>query len=101
MIGGQGRFLALTREHASMRDVVEVYQRYGKVREEVEGNRELLRDSDPELREMAKAELPVLEEELDRLEQELQLLLLPRDPRDDKNVILEVRAGTGGEEAVV
>jgi len=101
VIGDQGRFLALTREHASMRDVVEVYQRYGKVREEVEGNRELLRDSDPELREMAKAELPALEEELDRLEQELQLLLLPRDPRDDKNVILEVRAGTGGEEAAL
>jgi len=101
VISDQKRFLELTREHASLRDVVEVYQRFQKVREEVEGNKELLRDSDPEMREMAKAELPELEEEQQRLEDELQLLLLPRDPRDGKNAILEIRAGTGGEEAAL
>jgi len=101
VISDQKRFLGLTREHASLREVVEVYQRFCALKEEVEGNRELLRDSDPEMREMAKAELPELEEQLEALEKELQLLLLPRDPRDDKNVLLEIRAGTGGEEAAL
>jgi len=101
VISDQKRYLSLTREHASLREMVEVYQRFQKVREEVEGNKELLRDSDPDMREMAKVELPELEEEQQHLEEELQLLLLPRDPRDDKNVILEIRAGTGGEEAAL
>jgi len=101
VLSDQSRFLGLTREHASLREVVEVYRRYGKLREEIEGHRELLRDSDPELREIAKAELPELEEQQETLEQQLQLLLLPRDPRDEKNVILEIRAGTGGEEAAL
>ena len=99
VVGNQEKFRALTREHADLSQVVETYGRYRKVCDELEGNRELLRESDPELKEMARAELPALEERRTELEQSLKVLLLPRDPNDDKNIILEIRAGTGGEEA--
>jgi len=99
VIGNQEKFRALTREHADLSEVVETYGRYRKVCDEIEGNRELLRESDAELREMARAELPALEEQRAELEQNLKVLLLPRDPNDTKNIILEIRAGTGGEEA--
>ena len=98
-VADQGKFRALSREHADLAEVVEVYGDYCRTVEEIEGNRELLRDTDPELRELAKAELPDLEERREGLEQRLKVLMLPRDPNDDKNIILEIRAGTGGEEA--
>ncbi len=66
---------------------------------EIEGHRQLLDDSDAELRELAKSELPALRERLETLDIELRRLLLPRDPNDDRNVVLEIRAGTGGDEA--
>ncbi|HUT84415.1 MAG TPA: peptide chain release factor 1, partial [Thermodesulfobacteriota bacterium] len=72
---------------------------YKKVRKQIEDNKELLDGSDEEIKELAKAEMPVLKEELESLEKKLKLLLLPMDPRDEKNVLLEIRAGTGGEEA--
>jgi len=97
----QKRYLGLTREHADLAEVVRVYGEYRRVGEELEGNRELLRDEDADLREMARAEIPDLEERQRQLEEELKLLLLPRDPNDDKNVILEIRAGTGGDEAAL
>jgi len=99
LMANQEKFRALSREHAELSEVVEAYQDYRKVVEEVEGHRELLRESDPELRELAKAELPELEARQTQLEQRLTLLLLPKDPNDAKNIILEIRAGTGGEEA--
>ncbi len=99
VISNQEKFRALTKEHAQLSEVVDVYRRYRRVCEEAEGHRELLRDTDAEMREMAKAELPALDQRREELEKELQLLLLPRDPNDDKNIILEIRAGTGGEEA--
>ena len=99
VVANQEKFRALTREHAELSEVVEAYHDYRKVSEDAEGSRELLRDADPELREMAKAELPELEARLAELEQQLTMLLLPKDPNDAKNIILEIRAGTGGEEA--
>jgi len=101
VLSDQKRFLALTREHAELAEVVAVYARYRKVSEELAGNRELLKDSDADLREMAKEEIPPLEEELEALSGQLKVLLLPRDPNDEKNVILEIRAGTGGDEAAL
>lgn len=101
VVSNQEKYRALTKEHSNLSEVVEVYQRYRKTCEAIVGNRELLRDPDPEVKEMAKAELPELEEDRERLEKELHLLLLPRDPNDDKNIILEIRAGTGGEEAAL
>jgi peptide chain release factor 1 len=99
IVSRQDRFRALTKEHADLAQIVDRFTRYKKTCEEIEGNRELLRDGDPEMREMARAELPELESRREDLEKELRLLLLPKDPNDDKNIILEIRAGTGGEEA--
>jgi len=101
VVKDQTKFRALTKEHADLAEVVATYQRYRKVCEEIEGHRELLRESDADLREMAKEELPGLETQKESLSQQLRLLLLPKDPNDDKNVILEIRAGTGGEEAAL
>ena len=101
IMANQEKFRQLTKEHADLSGVVEVYREYKKVTEEIEGNRELLRDADTDLREMAQAELPELEERRDALDQQLMVLLLPKDPRDEKNVILEIRAGTGGDEAAL
>jgi peptide chain release factor 1 len=97
----QKRYRELTKEHADLAEVVAVYQRYKQVCEELKGNRELLFDSDPEMKELARAELPELEARQERLQQELHLLLLPKDPNDNKNIILEIRAGTGGDEAAL
>lgn len=95
----QAKFRALTKEHSELSGVVRVFQAYKKVCEGIEGNRQLLRESDSELRELAREELPALEERKETLGHELHLLLLPKDPNDNKNVLLEIRAGTGGEEA--
>ncbi|ORJ55047.1 peptide chain release factor 1 [Geothermobacter hydrogeniphilus] len=101
VVNDRQRYLALSREHADLSEIVSIYGRYKKVGEELEGNRELLRDSDPEMREMAREEIPALETEMSALAERLKLLLLPRDPNDEKNVILEIRAGTGGDEAAL
>ncbi|MDW7644985.1 MAG: peptide chain release factor 1 [Desulfuromonadales bacterium] len=101
VMANQEKFRQLTKEHADLSELVEVYREYKKVTEEIAGNRELLRDADTDLREMAQAELPELEDRRDALDQQLMVLLLPKDPRDEKNVILEIRAGTGGDEAAL
>jgi len=95
----RGAFQKLSREHAELSRVVSVYRDYKQVVKDLKGSRELLKGSDPELRELAQEEVRELEEKVDELEQQLRLLLIPKDPMDDKNVLIEVRAGTGGEEA--
>ena len=97
----QNRYRELAKEHSDLTEVVTVYGQYKQVCTDIEGNRELLQDSDPEMKELAKAELPELEEHRGELEEQLRLLLLPKDPNDDKNIILEIRAGTGGDEAAL
>ena len=101
VLSDQHRYRALTKEHADLSTVVAVYGKYKLVCSDIEGNRELLQDSDPEMKELAKAELPQLEEQQSKLEAELKLLLLPKDPNDEKDIILEIRAGTGGDEAAL
>jgi len=101
VIADQEKYLRQVRERAEISDLVENYRRYKKVRKQIEDNHELLDGSDEEIKELAKGEMPVLKEELESLEKKLKLLLLPRDPRDEKNVLLEIRAGTGGEEAAL
>jgi peptide chain release factor 1 len=101
VIADQKRYRGLTKEHSDLSEVVSVYGKYKQVCGDVEGNRELLQDSDPEMKELAKAELPELEELQAGLEEQLKILLLPKDPNDDKNIILEIRAGTGGDEAAL
>ncbi|MBS3809468.1 MAG: peptide chain release factor 1 [Desulfobacterales bacterium] len=87
------------REHAELGKIVEVYRDYRRVLGELEQSRELLSDSDPEIKELAKSEIDSLNSRLEELEKELKKLLIPKDPNDEKNVFLEIRAGTGGEEA--
>ncbi len=99
VIANQPEFRKFSREHADLTGLVTVYRRYRKVLEEIAENRELLVDAD--MKEMAEEELGLLEDERQRLEGEIQLLLLPRDPNDDKSVILEIRAGTGGDESAL
>ena len=83
-----------------MEPIVEKYRELGKLDNEIQGSSELMREADDEeMRELAATELPELEERRERVENELKVLLLPTDPNDDKNVILQVRAGTGGDEA--
>jgi len=90
-------FRRLSKEHASLQEVVHEYRHYRKTKNEIESNKELV--FDPELGSMAKEELKTLEPELDASAQRLQVLLLPQDPNDQKNILLEVRAGAGGDEA--
>ena len=99
VIANQPEFRKLSREHADLSELVEAYRRYKKVVTDIEGNRELL--ADPDMKEMAEEELSGLEEEKERLEGEIKFLLLPKDPNDSKSVILEVRAGTGGDESAL
>jgi peptide chain release factor 1 len=87
------------KERAELSDVVRVYGRLRDVEKRLADDRAAL--DDPELRELAMEEIPELERERAGLEQEIQLLLLPKDPRDERNTILEIRAGTGGEEAAL
>ena len=87
------------REHADLRDIVETYREYEKARGRLEEDQDLLRGNDEELKEIVKEEIPQLKENLAVLEDKLKILLLPKDQNDDRNVLLEIRAGTGGDEA--
>jgi len=89
------------REHADLNKIVTVYRRYTQTLRSLEDSQDLLRDSDPEIKDLARDEIATLAREKEKLEGELKTLLLPRDPNDDKNVIVEIRAGTGGEEAAL
>ena len=99
IISNQVEFRKLSREHAELSALVEAYRTYKKVQGDIEGNRELL--ADPEMKEMAELELEELEARKEALENEIKLLLLPKDPNDSRNVILEIRAGTGGDESAL
>ncbi len=89
------------KEHSGLLPIVTSYRSYKDLYEQFQGSRSLLEDQDPEIRKLAHEEIQVLKEGLEQLENELKILLLPDDPNDDKNIILEIRAGTGGEEAAL
>lgn len=96
----QNKFRQLMKEHSELQKIVNVYVRYKKVSQEIIDNKEMLTaESDAELRSIIREDLGKVESEKVILEEELKLLLLPKDPNDDKNVILEIRAGAGGDEA--
>jgi peptide chain release factor 1 len=99
VVSRQGVYQKYAKEHADLTELVETIRRYEKIRTRLAENRELLAESDEELRALAREEIPALEEEIAGLEEKIKILLLPRDPNDDKNVFLEIRAGTGGDEA--
>ncbi|RRD72089.1 MULTISPECIES: peptide chain release factor 1 [unclassified Desulfovibrio] len=97
----QEHYRKLTKAHADLRQVVELYRRHRALTQELAENRQLLSDADPDIREMAREEVERAESALPRMEHELKVMLLPSDPLDEKNTILEIRAGTGGEEAAL
>src|SRR5690349_2757914 len=94
-------FKSLGREHSRLEPIVRTAARLARVKDELEQAREMAREADPELVALAKADLPRLETETTALEAELQDLLIPRDPLDDRDAIVEIRAGTGGDEAAL
>jgi len=89
------------KEHSTLTPIIATFRKYQSVQNEIEGNRSLLDDPDPEMRKLAKEEIEALRLDLMNLEKELKALLLPKDPNDEKNTLLEIRAGTGGEEAAL
>jgi peptide chain release factor 1 len=94
-------FKTLGREHARLEPIVRTAERLEKLRDELAQAREMAQEADPELVALARADLPRLESEEGRLDRELQELLIPRDPLDDRDAIVEIRAGTGGDEAAL
>ncbi|MEX1300410.1 MAG: peptide chain release factor 1 [Desulfotignum sp.] len=95
----QGKYQKYVKEHGELNRIVPVFRAYEQVRAQLEEARELLKDPDPDMRGMAREEIASLEKQAEALTSQLNVLLMPRDPRDDNNLILEIRAGTGGEEA--
>src|ERR1700680_240244 len=91
----------LAKERAELEEIVAKYGDYKQVKRNLDEGRQMLEDPEPELRQMATDEVRRLEPELARIEEEIKLLLLPKDPLDEKNVVLEIRAGTGGDEATL
>ena len=101
VFGKPGVYQKYAKEHSDLSALVETYREYEKTARRIEEDQALLRESDEELKELAREELPPLKEALEALESRLRVLLLPHDPNDEKNVLLEIRAGTGGDEAAL
>jgi peptide chain release factor 1 len=101
VLANQTEFRRLSKEHAGLSELVAAYREYKKVVADIDDNKELLKEPDQEMREMAQAELETLEKRREELDGEIKLLLLPKDPNDDKSVVLEIRAGTGGDESAL
>jgi len=101
IIANRREYAKVARERAQLAPVVEGYRERQRLERDLAEHRDLLHDADVEIREMARAELPGIEATLAALDQRLKTLLIPRDPNDDRNTVLEIRAGTGGDEAAL
>jgi len=99
LVNDQKRFQAIAKEHRDMEPVVEKYRQYRKVADGIAEAKTML--TEPDLKEMAEEELATLEPQLEPLAEALKVMLLPKDPNDDKNIVIELRAGTGGDEAAL
>jgi peptide chain release factor 1 len=99
IVSDNKKFSALSKEYRSLGKIVDVRNAYVSLLENIGFNKEVLESDDEEMRDMAKTELPILEEKKEELEKQIRNMLIPKDPYDDKNAILEIRAGTGGDEA--
>jgi peptide chain release factor 1 len=100
-IANHKEYQKLAKEHADLTPLVQTWRKHKKLSARLADNRELLDDSDPEMRQLAREDSNELQSQLGELEEELKQLLTPQDPNDEKNVILEIRAGTGGDEAAL
>jgi len=101
VIRDQKQYQRLVKEHSDLSPIINTYRKYESLQGELADNRSLLDDSDPDIRKLAREEVDTLKEKIAEVEHELGVLLLPSDPNDEKNIILEIRAGTGGEEAAL
>lgn len=102
VIGDMKRFVKLTKEYRDLEKISEAAKRYKQILNGIEESRRLLEtENDPEMRDMAKEELDSCTSQLPQLEEEIKLLLVPADPEDSKNAIVEIRGGTGGDEAAI
>ena len=99
VLSDHDKYQKIAKQHRDLADVVDKFRQYREVRTGIADARSMLAESDPEIRAMAQEELTQLEEREPKIEEELKVLLLPKDPNDEKNVVLEIRAGTGGDEA--
>ncbi len=100
--GDQQKYRELMKEQSDLAPIVEKYQEYKNAKQAVEDSLEMLEiETDEEMKELAKEELATAKEDIERIEGELKILLIPKDPADDKNVIVEIRAGAGGDEAAL
>src|SRR6185295_1048656 len=98
-IANRREFAKLAKERAGIEEIVRVFRQWKDVQGRIDGNKSLLQDPDEGMRALAQEELPELRARNEELEARLKQLLLPRDPNDDRDVLLEIRAGTGGDEA--
>lgn len=95
-------YTELTKEHSDLKELVELYEEWKELQNQLAGNKELIEDGeDPEITEMAEEEIKELKPRLEELEEQIKYKLIPKDPDDSKNVIVEIRAGTGGDEAAI
>lgn len=101
VIGNQDKYRNLSKEFSQLESVVGGFNAYQQAQENLDSANEMLKEDDAEMREMAQEELKIAKADIERLETELQVLLLPKDPNDDSNCFLEVRAGAGGDEAAI
>ncbi|WP_448873739.1 peptide chain release factor 1 [Desulfobulbus propionicus] len=103
LVSDQDRYLRVVREHANVAKIAELYSDYTRVRAQIAENQTLIRNEqdDPDLVELAKADIEELSHKQSELEKEIRIRLLPKDPNDEKNIFLEIRAGTGGDEAAL
>jgi len=101
VISNTKKYIKLNKEYKELEKVVDVYKVYKNILENIGNAKEMLKEDDPEMKEMAKMELDELESKLPGLEEEVKILLIPSDPEDSKNAVMEIRAGTGGDEASI
>jgi peptide chain release factor 1 len=101
IIANRNEFTKLSRERAEMEDIIPAYRELRKLVDDIDEYQEAIEGGDEELKELAEDELPALRDERKEREEQMKLLLIPKDPNDEKNIIIEVRAGTGGEEAAL
>src|SRR5262252_2986184 len=101
IISDADQYRKITKAQSDISDIVAKYRQWKKVEDSLSQARQMLADQNPELRELAEMEVTELEPQKLAIEEELKILLLPKDPNDEKNVVLEIRAGTGGDEATL
>jgi len=101
VVRDQKAYQTYAKEHSMLTPIITAFRKHQSLQDEILSNQSLLDDPDPEIRQLAKEELDNLSSSLSKIEQDLKILLIPKDPNDDKNILLEIRAGTGGDEAAL